>query len=131
VFVNNYFKKKTGFENKDILGKSYNFLTTQNSDKSSLDELYKSLQAGEKACTIIETRKADNMPYSTLIAVKPISSKKKKLLYVITLYLDVTRDENHSVRLSLVSELLDMLPQFMMVDSEDPDDTGCLFRKHH
>lgn len=112
IYVNKYFEKITGYKRQSILGKAFEeFLYCEETEQEKVAQIPKGLKEKDTVVTLLTNQLQDGKIFKHVIGLKPLYNSKKAFVYVIGLHFDVTQDADQGLdRLSLVQELLDMLP---------------------
>ncbi len=115
LYVNEAFKKNTGYTEKELIGKSPRILQGQKTDRKVLDEL-KSLLSQDKDFygTTINYRK-DGSEYIVYWYITALRDKDGKKVAYISYQKDITKPTYGKSRLELLSQALDKLGQMVSI----------------
>jgi len=119
IYVNKYFEKITGYKRQSILGKLFEeFLFCEETETEKVAQIPKGLKEKDTVITLLTNQLQDGKIFKHVLGLKPLFNSKKVFVYVIGLHFDVTQDADEGLdRLSLVQELLDMLPDTYLDES--------------
>ena len=129
IYVNRYFEKMTGYPQHSVIGKKFFFMTCNESEQESIQNLKNGMNQGQQTSSIITVATIRKQLFKNLIIVKPIFSKKRKYIYTISIQMDVTKEVDAYVsKQKLVLDLINMLPSQYYIDEEEHDHSlyGCI-----
>ena len=107
-----------------IIGKSLNFLLCPDSNRQACQTMLASMRSNtqETHCIITHTRTSENKVMKNVIGMNPILDETKKLLYIISIFFDVSKEtDDCEAKQHLANELLDMLPGSLLTDATDEE----------
>lgn len=119
IYVNKYFEKITGYKRQMVLSKTFEeFLYCDETEQEKVDQMAKCLRLKDSNVAMLTNQLQDGKIFRHVMGLKPLFNSKKAFVYVVGLHFDVTQDADDGLdRLSLVQELLDMLPDTFLDES--------------
>ena len=112
----------TGFQREEVIGKRCkDFLQCGETEADKVALLSDALANRRAVVTLLTNLTSDGKKFKCLLGLKPILDDNGNYCYVIALHFDVTREPNVNSRQSLVTELLEMVPNTIMLDSNEHD----------
>jgi PAS domain S-box-containing protein len=120
LFVNKYFEQITGYKRQHILGLSpFDLLLCNQSDKDAAGQIRDSSIAGQSITSIITCKKSNREIFSNLISIKPIFSDTNRYVYMVAMFVDVTKEnDNGNSKMRLAELLMGLLPDEIIMDHD-------------
>ena len=114
AYVNTHFEQVFGYSRSDILGRNCRFLQNDLSESNSIAVLSTALKAARPAKVQITNCRKDGSVFKNLLAIKPIFDQDGVYCYVLGLQFSVATEEEASIKLVLLSNLLSMFPETVL-----------------
>lgn len=106
IFVNDSFKKLTGFESNEVIGKSTQVFLNKKTLSNNLKKLIDSLKKKEPYSFEILNYKKDKTEYWSHFDITPLSNLEKTNPYWVTIQRDITKEKERMIeREQLIKEL--------------------------
>ena len=125
IYVNRQFELLTGYPRSEVLGKNCSFLQCSQTEADKVALMSEALKRSKQCMTVITNSTSEDSGervFKNLVIFKPVFDEfNKKVLYVIAIMMDATRDmDDHAARSKLASDLMNMLPDTIIPgDNED------------
>jgi len=125
IYVNRQFELLTGYPRAEVLGKNCKFLQCSQTEADKVALMTEALKKNKPCMTVITnstSEESGEKVFKNLVIFKPVFDEfNKKVLYVIAIMMDATRDvDDHAARSKLASDLMNMLPDTIIpADNEE------------
>lgn len=137
VYVNSAFERTTGYDRSAVIGRNCRFLQGEDTDKRSVDQLRKAIEAGQDVTVDITNYRADGRPFLNRLIIAPITDSNDEVIYFLGIQkevYDTEREEDAANELLLqvrsrVQEDLGMVLDGIRVSSDDPLDFDSMTRR--
>lgn len=106
IYVNDSFKKLTGYESDEVIGKSPQVFINKKTLSSNLNELLDALKKKEPHSFEVLNYKKDKTEYWSHFDITPLSNLEKTNPYWVTIQRDITKEKERVIeREQLIKEL--------------------------
>lgn len=91
IYCNPAFEKLTGYSAEEVIGRNCRFLQGPDTDRTELDKLRSSLQAGTEIQVVLKNYRKDKTPFWNELIVSPILDHEGKLTHFIGVQNDISK----------------------------------------
>jgi PAS domain S-box-containing protein len=106
IFANDAFLSLTGYDRKEVLGQSFNFLMARGADPKALAIVESAFAGSTDASSEISYRRKDGSVFCAAIFLNPVRDKSGSIVEHFASFVDITKQkEEHAHSATMIDEL--------------------------
>jgi len=98
IFANDSFLSLTGYDRKEILGQSFNFLMAHCADAEALAQIKAEFESGSDCGTEVLYRRKDGSEFWAALFISPVRDKNANIVQYFASYVDLTKHKDELIQ---------------------------------
>jgi PAS domain S-box-containing protein len=106
IFANDAFLSLTGYERKEVLGHSFNFLMARGADQASLTQIAAAFEGCEAGSSEISYRRKDGTVFCAAIFINPVLDESGAVVEHFASFVDLTKQKQEQAQSTMMIDEL-------------------------